>query len=113
MNELSDRCTVDTVDTYTVDTVDTYLAVPFSFHWSPSLCAVCCVLDGCGTTQHYHTHNGTVNDGTVKTRVVGIYVTNDPREDSWAAAIDPTGSVLDHLQIPRSRDVSAKKIKVT
>eukprot|EP00903_Cladosiphon_okamuranus_P017486 g16106.t1 len=46
-----------------------------------------------------------------QTRVVGIYVSNDPREDSWAAAIDPTGSVLDHLQIPRQRDAKAKKLK--
>lgn len=49
----------------------------------------------------------------LKTRVVGIYVSNDPREDSWAAAIDPTGSVLDHLQIPRNRDAKAKKLKVS
>lgn len=48
-----------------------------------------------------------------QTRVVGIYVSNDPREDSWAAAIDPTGSVLDHLQIPRQRDAKAKKLKVS
>lgn len=40
-------------------------------------------------------------------------VSNDPREDSWAAAIDPTGAVLDHLQIPRQRDAKAKKLKVS
>ncbi|CBN78798.1 GTB1; RNA binding / hydrolase, acting on ester bonds, also similar to transcription elogantion facto [Ectocarpus siliculosus] len=44
-------------------------------------------------------------------RVVGIFVSSDSREESWAAAIDPSGSVLDHLQIPRSRDLRAKKLK--
>lgn len=72
----------------------------FIFHWStlPSVCA------RCNTKQ--------LNGTRRKTRVVGIFVSNEPREDSWAAAIDPTGSVLDHLQIPRQRDAKAKKLKV-
>lgn len=44
--------------------------------------------------------------------MVAIYVSSDSREDSWAAAIDPSGSVLDHLQIPHNRDARAKKLKV-
>ena len=47
-----------------------------------------------------------------KVRVVGIYVGSDNRDESWAAAIDASGSVLDHLQIPFGRDVRAKKLKV-
>lgn len=45
-------------------------------------------------------------------RVVGIFVSQDRRDDSWAAAVDPSGSVLDHLQIPFGRDARAAKIKV-
>lgn len=45
--------------------------------------------------------------------MVGIYVSNDSREDSWAASIDPSGSVLDHLQIPHNRDARAKKLRVS
>lgn len=48
----------------------------------------------------------------MKVRVVGIFVTVDNREESWAAAIDPSGSVLDHLQLPFQRDMKAKKLKV-
>ena len=44
--------------------------------------------------------------------MVGIYVGSDNRDESWAAAIDASGSVLDHLQIPFGRDVRAKKLKV-
>lgn len=45
-------------------------------------------------------------------RVMAIYVSTDPRDESWAVAIDASGSVLDHLQIPYGRDVRAAKIKV-
>lgn len=48
----------------------------------------------------------------LKVRVMGIYVSTDPREDSWAMAVDASGSVLDHLQIPYGRDARAAKIKV-
>ncbi|CAM9648035.1 unnamed protein product, partial [Ascophyllum nodosum] len=45
-------------------------------------------------------------------RVVGIFVSAESRDDSWAVAIDPSGSVLDHLQMPFQRDMRAKKLKV-
>lgn len=50
---------------------------------------------------------------SLQVRVIGIYVSTDPREGSWAAAIDPSGSVLDHLQIPYGREARVSKIKVT
>lgn len=44
--------------------------------------------------------------------MVGIFVGTDNKDETWAAAIDPSGSVLDHLQIPYGRDARAKKLKV-
>ena len=64
----------------------------------------------CLNTRLPHTH--TLLDYREKVRVVSIYVGADNKEESWAAAIDPSGSVLDHLQLPYGRDAKAKRLKV-
>ena len=84
---------------------------------SPS-CPLCVLVIAGGCRRFYPPPPGTtpalclfvVMDDQM--RVVGIFVSAESRDDSWAVAIDPSGSVLDHLQMPFQRDMRAKKLKV-
>ena len=45
-------------------------------------------------------------------RAVSIFVSRDPRSPSFTAALDPTGTLLDHMMImpehPKNRDEARK-----
>ncbi|CAM9633895.1 unnamed protein product, partial [Discosporangium mesarthrocarpum] len=44
-------------------------------------------------------------------RVVGVFISPNPREESYAVSLDPFGAVVDHLELPFKMDQRADKLK--